>query len=187
MVVALRGVRANVLEGYVALTAICAVYFVWVHTGSPRAAAAASKEMAVGGIFAFGCVLPAWDAASREARLLLAPAGVLFAVLCWLNCVAIERWEGRGALSPLAHDSTLWAARHLGCLLVSGALASAGLGLLGRSHTSYSLLALSLAAAFALLKLLEANRRYLSVEALRILADAALLTPIPWLAAGAFK
>jgi hypothetical protein len=180
IVVGLRGLDFSLLEGYAALTAISLVYFVWVHFAGRRSASAASKEAIVGIIFAVACVLPAWNASTREAALLLIPEDLVFAALCWLNCVAIERWEGRDVLSPLAHRSTRWAAVHLGPLLASGTFASAGLALLRRHDVAQLLLALSLGGAFALLGLLEARRRRLSVEALRILADAALLTPIPW-------
>ena len=56
------------------------------------------KELVIALLFAAASALPAWDEARRRAAgmprhhplLLLCP---LFAVLCWLNCVAIEDWE----------------------------------------------------------------------------------------------
>ena len=56
------------------------------------------KEFVIALLFAAASALPAWDEARRRAAgmprhhplLLLCP---LFAVLCWLNCVAIEDWE----------------------------------------------------------------------------------------------
>jgi hypothetical protein len=54
------------------------------------------------------------------------------------------------------------------------------LGVLHAARTSraFAMLAPCLAAAFMLLALLEGLRQHLSSEALRILADVALLTPL---------
>ncbi len=173
--IALLGLSTPLLLDYVALTLASLLYFAWVHSGRERTARVLAKEAIVAIIFALGCVLPAWSSASPSHRLLLVPAGALFALLCWLNCVAIERWEGRGTLGAHAHRSTRWAARHLSALLLIGALA--GVALPGP-------LAPYLSCAFVLLAALERGRLRLSVDALRIFADVALLTPlVGWLVA----
>jgi len=54
------------------------------------------KEMLVGILFAAACALPAISRASTHANQSLWPlyaAAVVFALLAWLNCHAIDRWE----------------------------------------------------------------------------------------------
>jgi hypothetical protein len=87
--IGLLGLPAPLLLAYVALTLASLLYFAWVHSGRERTARVLAKEAAVALIFALGCILPAWCAASPALRAQLAPAGVLFALLCWLNCVSI--------------------------------------------------------------------------------------------------
>jgi hypothetical protein len=168
---------------YVALTLASLLYFVWVHSGRERTARVLAKEAAVAIIFALGCILPAWSISGAALRSQLAPAGLLFAMLCWLNCVAIERWEGRGVVSVHAHPSTRWAARHLNALLMASAFTAAALAVLRHAVGRPTALAPYLACAFLLLAVLEHYRLRLSVDSLRIFADVALLTPLAWFAA----
>jgi hypothetical protein len=167
---------------YVALTLAALSYFAWVHSGRERKARLLAKEAAVAIIFALGCVLPAWASASDFVRSQLVPAGLLFALLCWLNCVAIERWEGRGIVGVRAHPSTRWAARHLSGLLIASALAGVALAVWRFTVGRPTALAPHLACAFLFLALLERWRFRLSVDSLRIFADVALLTPLAWFA-----
>lgn len=179
----LLGLPTPLLIQYVALTLASLLYFAWVHSGRDRSARVLAKEAAVALIFAFGCILPAWSSASSALRFQLLPAGMLFAMLCWLNCVAIERWEGRGMVGVHAHPSTHWAARHLNALLVACALAAATLATWRYTVGRPIALAPYLGCAFLLLAALERWRLRLSVDSLRIFADVALLTPLAWFAA----
>ena len=79
-----------------------------------------------------------------------------------------------------AHWSTHWAARHLSTLLCLAALGAAALAFVGGDQISGAPLASCLAVAFGLLAVLEWQHSRLGAEALRILADAALLTPLSW-------
>jgi len=167
---------------YAALALASLSYFAWVHSGRERNARMLAKEAAVAVIFAVGCILPAWSSASNFLRSQLAPAGLLFALLCWLNCVAIERWEGRGLVGICAHPSTRWAARHLSALLIASASSAAALAVFRHALGRPTALAPYLACAFLLLAALERWRFRLSVDALRIFADVALLTPLLWFA-----
>jgi hypothetical protein len=181
-VTGLFGLSAALLADYVALTLASLLYFAWVHSGRERSARVLAKEAAVAIIFALGCILPAWSSASTALRTQLAPAGVLFALLCWLNCVAIERWEGSGVVAVHAHPSTHWAARHLSALLIASALAAAMLAVWRHTVGRPTALAPYLACAFMLLAALEHWRLRLSLDSLRIFADVALLTPLLWFA-----
>ena len=178
--IGLLGLSTPLLGDYVALTLASLLYFAWVHSGRERSARVLAKEGAVAVIFALGCILPAWSVASTALRTQLAPAGVLFALLCWLNCVAIERWEGRGVVAVHAHPSTHWAARHLAPLLIASAGSAAALAIWRHAVGRPTALAPYLACAFLLLAALERWRLRLSVDSLRIFADVALLTPLAW-------
>ena len=179
----LLGLSLPLFVDYIALTLASLLYFAWVHSGRERHARVMAKEAAVAVIFALGCILPAWSSATTALRTQLAPAGLLFALLCWLNCVAIERWEGRGIVGARAHASTQWAARHLSALLIGSAAAAAALSVWRHAIGRPTALAPYLAGAFLLLAALERFRLRFSVESLRIFADVALLTPLAWFAA----
>jgi len=177
------GLPTPLLVYYLVLSLASLSYFAWVHSGRERSARALAKEAAVAVIFALGCILPAWSSASSALRFQLLPAGLLFALLCWLNCVAIERWEGRGIVGAYAHPSTHWAARHLNALLIACASAAAMLAIWRYNVGRPTALAPYLACAFVLLAALERWRLRFSVDSLRIFADLALLTPLAWFAA----
>jgi len=147
------------------------LYLLAVHRGASRL----PKELAVALLFAAATAVPAWSRLSQSnalGRIQLAPAVVFFALLCWINCVGIEKWEG-GVL----HATTRWAGLHLRPIVTMTALFSLGAALLAPSP---GLAAVYLAAAVSggLLFVLEARSSRLSPRYLRIAADAALLTPL---------
>jgi hypothetical protein len=153
------------------------LYFVIVHL--PGAHIRFPRELAVGIIFASACVAPAWSRPGSPHAELVAMA-LVFAALCWLNCTAIHVWEHSGPASLIP-------AMALCVAVAAGALAwTAGL-----AHSGVCRLDLAtLASALLLLALDRDHRRSLrgsthpSTLALRVLADAALLTPllfvVPW-------
>ena len=162
------------------LFAAALVYFALVHLR--RAEHWLPKEMAVGVIFAAATAVPAFARLGPPRLRLLAPV-LLFAALCWLNCVAIESWErglrssGRQQSSP-PHVSTRWVARHLRAVAACLALAA----ILTPAAVPVRLaLSLPVAASACALFLLDAASPRLSPLHLRIAADAALLTPLPLL------
>lgn len=128
------------------------------------------KELVVSLMFAAAAVLPSLLDASRDHRRNLVLAS-LFAGLCWLNCVAIARWESEKGWFQSAR-STGWGAAHLPVLCgLYAIVCGATLPLLGG-------VAAACAAGALLLLLLERSHRRLDAVALRALADAALLTPV---------
>ena len=102
----------------------------------------------------------------------LAPAVAFFAVLCWINCVSIEKWE---AGDP--HSTTRWASLHLRPIVTMIALFSLAAAMLAPSR---GLTAVYLAALLSsgLLFALDVRSSHFSPLHLRIAADAALLTPL---------
>ncbi len=153
------------------------LYFLIVHL--PGARIRFPRELAVGIIFASACVAPAWSRPGSPHTELAAMA-ILFAALCWLNCTAIHVWE---------HDGPAYLIPIMALCVAAAAVALAWAA--GVAHSGACRLDLAtLASALLLLALDRDHRRSLrgsaqpSTLALRVLADAALLTPllfvVPW-------
>ena len=148
-----------------------------------------SKELLVGLLFTAGCVLPTLSraaAAPGGPHWPLWAAAAYFAVLAWLNCHAIERWEGDGCQGA---ERGIAPAAGVGGGLVSwgrpfpaASLLAVG-GLLGAwalfsaAPRPAALLAAG-AASSLLLALLDRLRSRLTALALRAAADLVLLTPL---------
>lgn len=150
----------DLFERGLGLLIATAVYFALVHL-APRLRW--PKECAVAILFAAGVSLAAWRAVRSPADILTI---AVFCCLCWINCAAIEQWE-RPLLS--CDRLTAWPVR--------AAAIAVGLTALLLLHDRRPILggAETLSAfAFAALDGLK-NR--LSADALRVLADVALLTP----------
>jgi hypothetical protein len=138
------------------------------------------KELAVGALFAAATAVPAWSRLSVFSALTrswLAEAVILFAVLCWTNCVAIEKWETVQWQAAGVHPTTQWAGEHLREVALGLAAASTAAAWLAptRGLTAVFLAALS---SSIILILLDGERTRLSPLTLRVAADAALLTPL---------
>jgi hypothetical protein len=156
------------------------VYFIFVHLVGSRF----PRALAVGIIFAAASAVPAWSQAE------MVPAGwiaavVLFAALCWLNCEAIHVWEGPQLPVPSLRVPAMAA----GVGIPAAGLAIASVTILWDPGTLR--LGVSILASALLLLALHLDHRRLarrgddrSLPGLRVLADAALLTPIlfliPW-------
>jgi hypothetical protein len=157
--------------------AVVLVYFlvvhgVFVHRMKRRAPALWSKEASVGLVFALGASLAAW---TNIRTITDAAAIALFFVLCWINCAAIQKWEShdlgrsfraasQGTVSPVSGSA-------VGVAVVAVALACMDRPILGGAE-------LASACAFVLL---DRARLRLSPDALRVLADVALLSPVVFL------
>jgi hypothetical protein len=136
------------------LAAAVVMYFTAVH-GLHRKW---PKEAAVGVIFALGASLAAWTRVETRADVLTV---MLFSCLCWINCVAIEHWEHGASPYPL------------------GVLAACvGLAAILILHHQRPVLAGAEASSAAAFVLLDRSRLKLSADALRVLADVALLSPV---------
>ncbi len=169
------------------------LYLLFVHAGNGSGLLGRPhwlpKEMAVGILFAAATAAPAWSRLTVYPDLVkarLAQAVILFAVLCWINCVAIEKWEA-GNRMPLgtrpgarAHASTRWAATHLRpvvSLIAIFFIVAAGLA------PTPNLTAVYLAGLLSSCLFLALDTRHSLFYPLflRIAADAALLTPVAFL------
>jgi hypothetical protein len=196
------------------LAAASLVYFTRVHTCRnlpPLLPRLFSKELLVGLLFTAGCLLPALTRVTARSTLLtytliaplLIPAA-FFALLAWLNCHAIDRWEAGLSLRPemkIAQKGRCFSP-YINLPALRRALASernrpdppsfirsfsappllalAGLllaAILPAQSRSAALLVAGSASAF-LLALLDRFRTRLTPVTLRAAADLVLLTPL---------
>ena len=148
-----EALRDNLLIGLGTL-----LYLIVVHRRhSPRL----PKEPAVAIIFAAATAVPAWSRlGARLGKEQLAPAVLVFAALCWVNCVGIEKWE-----AGEAHVSTRWAGVHLRMIVTMMALFALAAALLAPSR---GLMAVYLAAGLSsgLLYALDARSSHFSPPSL---------------------
>lgn len=161
------------------------IYFASVHLPALRVRRWFPREVAAGIIFALATAVPAWSAANAN-RSSLAGAVLLFAGLCMLNIVAIENWEGW----PRATRSVLLPVLGMGVALGTVAVALAPGD---RTRGEFGICAASLVSAVLLFALdctqrsferraADDEKRAEFLLALRVAADAALLTPILFVA-----
>lgn len=130
------------------------------------------KELLVGILFTLACVVPAWARMPEGAveSLTLLPAVLVFMLLAWLNCHAIEAWESKGC----GRDSRVG---YLAFGLAGAALiAATTFGLLGEPQPIGLLVAA--AAAAVLTAGLDRFRHRMQATTLRASADLVLLTPV---------
>lgn len=158
---------------------VVSIYLLAIHAIPDRVIRWFPKELFVGAVFAAGAAIPAWMHASESRRALI-PAVILFAGLCGLNCIAIECWEHhRGKrqgekrpywLIQLANSRII----QIAAILIVGAGFIAAL----EAHNVEQVeLAGATAVSLSLIALLDWRSDGFSPQVLRVLADAALLTP----------
>ena len=161
---------AVLLNGLIPLAAVL-LYLAALNMSGTRQVA---KELVVAFVFTTGTFLVAWTNDPASPLVLLAPAAAFF-LLCLANLVAIEQWEWEelraGAEAPhvttraMVHGVRVWVP------ILALAL------LLGTPDPWYVAAGLSAAGISTLLYV----GRGISIEARRVLVDAALLTPLLFL------
>lgn len=154
-------------------------YFLAIHGIADRFGRWFPKELVAGAIFAAGAAIPAWTGAT-ESRKVLLPAVLLFGGLCGLNCIAIECWEhNRGERQW--EKTPYWLIQSVDTRIAQIAailLSCIGLTAIFGPHTAgQSELLAAPAVSLSLIMAIEWQSNNLSPQALRVLADAALLTP----------
>lgn len=170
---------AAVRTGWLLLSLPLCAYAAVIHRWRPQRL---PKEFIVAVFFAVAVVLPAFSQRPHSASVLTQAA--LFAGLCWMNCVAIARWEPVPKISwarsetPPEARSTAWGSRHLLAVGVVLIALFAFIAVLSPGRRPDLCFALAGALSASLLLLLDRKRRYLGATELRSLADAALLTPL---------
>lgn len=159
------------------------LYFAAVHLPFPRIHMRFLRELAVALVFACASAVPAWSASVPAHDDLVWIIG-LFAALCWLNCDAIHVWESAQLPRRWSLVSTLaLAVSAVAGMLMFAAVHHAPLFRLLAAILGSALLLFALDRDFCRARRKPSSRGELSPLALRILADAALLTPLllmPW-------
>jgi hypothetical protein len=159
-------------EGLVLLAAV-ALYFAAVHLAPATLRGGWPKEAAVAVLFALGASLAAWNhLRSAEDALSI----LLFCCLCWINCAAIEHWESSATLERFVRgerSATSWP--------IGIAAICVGLAAIVLLHQHRPVLSGAEAASALGFVLLDRGRSRFTLDALRVLADVALLSPILFL------
>ncbi len=164
-------------NGFAMLAAVLA-YFAMVHMVPDAVRRFWPKELVVGVLFAMGTCLATWTRTSAPGGEMLRPA-LLFAALCWLNCIAIEYWEWSRygpAIDKTPHVLTLWIGRRLQWAALAICVFAATLA--PGPHTGLRPLFFAALLSAAAILWLDHSRQRLSTEALRVLADVSLLSPL---------
>ncbi|HKT12103.1 MAG TPA: hypothetical protein VJW77_09805 [Terriglobia bacterium] len=167
--------------GLVILLAV-GVYMLAVHLVSPRREWL-PKELLVGVLFALGTSFPVWVHMSYDFAELVGPF-LLFTVLCWMNCAAIEYQEWtrlRSRRFGRPHPWTEWMGSQFQSISIGIAALALGFVLVEVSDIHWRLSAAEVlsALAFALVRYKEDS---LSIDQFRVLVDIALFTPLIFLA-----
>ncbi len=172
LLVLVERLPTTVRAGWLWLAVPMGLYAVAIHFWPVRHM---PKEMVVALMFAAATALPAMLAhahpAMTRAHLQTAVVDGLFAAVCWLNGVAIARWELRAELRP-ASRSTIWGVHHLRAICAGVAVAGFALS----AVVGWPALACMLSAL--LLLLLERASHRVKATTLRACADLTLLTPV---------
>lgn len=158
------------LVGGLGLLAVAGGYFWRIHRRrrSARGTGWVPKEAFVGAIFAGGTVFSVvWQGGVPAGIFVMAAAA--FAALCFCNCALITQWEtgfGVGGATTRVGWGCLWLAAFAGALALAAG----------------SAMPLPIGLAALVLAWLDSRRASFPREALRVLVDAALLTPLLGLA-----
>jgi hypothetical protein len=148
------------MEGLI-LSAAVVLYFGAVHLAPATFRRTWPKEAAVAVLFALGATVATWNHVRSAADV---ETILLFSCLCWINCVAIEQWESGKPRWPI------------GTAAFGVCVAAVILLYQHRPVLSSAEAASALAFVF-----LDRGRNRFTADALRVLADVALLSPILFL------
>ncbi len=175
--------RPVVFQNGIWMLGAVAVYFAIVHFAPAAIRRLFPKEVVVGVLFALGTCVATFSLAGRAEpaglRLALITPTVLFAALCSLNCIAIEFWEwGRSGKAAPIHPLTAW----VGARVHWTALAIAALALVLMPFEPLRPLFIAGIFSAGSFVWLGARSDSLPLNTLRMLADAALLSPLLLLA-----
>lgn len=164
--------RPAVFHAGLSLALVVGVYFVVIHAAPQCWRVRWPRELAVAVIFTAGTFLALWIG-SGGALLRLTGSAVLFALLCWVNCSAIESWEWHSA--ALLPRTTRYVGKYVSAICAGIAGIAALLELARLAPASVCIAAVLSGVAFVML---ARWRSRLSPEFLRVAADLALCTPL---------
>ena len=164
-------------KGGVVLGVAVACYFAGVHLAPAGWRSRWPREAVVAFLFTLGTFMGVWMENGRDTGSLEAPA-VVFGLLCWVNCSAIESWEWQKSVQEVGEApsaSARWVAAHLAVIGSGIALLATLVGLVSAAPMGFAAAAVGSGAALAVLGKRQSD---LPVNFLRVAADVALLTPV---------
>jgi hypothetical protein len=169
------------LDKCLLLGSAVSLYLILVHVAPKRLQSYWPKELIVAALFAISVSLPAWTDISNHQVKILVPVLALTSLL-WINAVAIECWEQALDLSEAHLQArpriTQLLGAHLALVAFIIAIACLLVAFSPGSPASARPLYIAISASAILIGGLDSVRGDLSRDALRVLADATLLTPI---------
>jgi hypothetical protein len=179
----------------IVLCLIGTAYFLLIHNRPVKYRF--SKEFIVGFLFSIATAVPTWTRVQDERSLLLS-AILTFGAACWLNCVAIQTWEDAEAMrdgvldrffqdhlperegqqtaarSPVLTD---FLGHHLTAFAIAVGVLAFSLACIPATRAVWPLFTAVTLSSLLFLTLIRYTERF-SALSLRIMADAALLTPL---------
>jgi hypothetical protein len=167
----------TVLVTGLAIGAFVLVYFVSVHAIPFRWRGFWPREAAVALGFGLGTFMPIVPAGRLPSAALIA-ASIVFVLLCWLNCCAVETWEWQRSGRPFdgtPHRSTRWIADHLSGLAIAVGTGALVIGLWLDRGSDLGFAGFSSGAALCLL---SRSQDLLSDSMIGVSADLALCVPL---------
>jgi hypothetical protein len=173
--------RPSTFHGGLELSVAVLIYFAAIHAAPVSWRGLWAREAAVALLFSLGTCMPVWFASGRRTGALAAPA-LLFALLCWANCAAIETWEWQlaGAQAGLGPSSaTRWTGQHIGPIGIGFSLLAVGAVVAGLASFEFALACVVSGAALALLALCRGR---VPADFLATAVNLALCSPLLLLA-----
>jgi hypothetical protein len=159
------------------LGAFLVLYLAGTHIRRGRIHFVLPKEIAAGFLFASGVTLPLWSRCVRF-QWTACLAWMLFALLCCLNCLAIECWENHAHDGPwrqAPHQFVRWADSRISQIAATLAVAAFTACFAPGVERSFRSAFLAVCIGNLLILLLNRGRTRLSPAASRVLADATLV------------
>jgi hypothetical protein len=193
--------RADIVIFGVAAAYFLVVHLV-VHLKGAKTGRWFPKELIVAVVFAAATGVPAWARLAGRGEIAgLGVLATLFAALCWINCIAIEKWEqasdnvvrmpvqgavqgavqgppGHSSQGQIADFTTRWGQRHLRRVCAGVAVAAIAAAVISLCVGQMGVAVLAFAGALSAALFIALDRTPLPASQLRIAADAALLTPV---------
>ena len=168
--------KPSTFKAGLVLTIPLAAYLLLVHYLPPEWRARWPRELAIACIFTLGTFLAAWSSNAKDISRLWGPA-ILFAVLCWVNCAAIETWEWQAGRNRCEEPSSSarWATQYLTTIALASACLATIMGFWKVASSEFAAAVLLSCLAMALMNQL---RHRMQMNALRVAADVALCTPL---------
>jgi len=173
--------RRRTFNAGLALGSLLFFYLALVHLAPGRWRPLWPREAAVACLFAVGTLLALWIGNAGSMHPLWAPAS-LFALLCWLNCSAIETWEWQRNVASDGGEpsrSARWATKHLNWLGMAIAGLAVVAGWLALAPPGFSAAALVSGMALSLLAVRRLHQP--------VAADLALCAPLLLFAFGSVR